>query len=221
MASISERAQRMEKDLREATTRLDRTTAELQVMVALLIKRTLGLWGLGKKVTSPSLWTGFIAGSVARSVAHAREAAWWLSFSCCTLLCDGLRFYDCIGRTFESWSHAYNCEDNTLKNHIYRCFWNFAKVTNAQLEALRIENRHLRDTALNDQLTVGVYCWLEWGFLLARTSEELPQAFPLRMLLKINWSFWWLEGTLLILHGRAQVLCFCQIFFLLEQFSND
>ncbi|XP_015748762.1 PREDICTED: centrosomal protein of 63 kDa-like [Acropora digitifera] len=56
MASISERAQRMEKDLREATTRLDRTTAELQ-------------------------------------------------------------------------------------------------VTNAQLEALRIENRHLRDTALNDQLT--------------------------------------------------------------------
>lgn len=41
MASITERAQRMEKDLREATTRLDRTTAELQVMVALLIKRRL------------------------------------------------------------------------------------------------------------------------------------------------------------------------------------
>ena len=55
MASITERAQRMEKDLREATTRLDRTTAELQVMVAMLIKRTLGLWGLGKKVTSPNL----------------------------------------------------------------------------------------------------------------------------------------------------------------------
>ena len=34
MASITERAQRMEKDLREATTRLDRTTAELQVMLA-------------------------------------------------------------------------------------------------------------------------------------------------------------------------------------------
>ena len=30
----------------------------------------------------------------------------------------------------------------------------FSKVTNAQLEALRIENRHLRDSALNDQLTV-------------------------------------------------------------------
>lgn len=28
------------------------------------------------------------------------------------------------------------------------------QVTNAQLEALRIENRHLRETALNDQLTV-------------------------------------------------------------------
>jgi len=28
------------------------------------------------------------------------------------------------------------------------------QVTNAQLEALRIENRHLRDTALNEQLTV-------------------------------------------------------------------
>ena len=55
MASITERAQRMEKDLREATTRLDRTTAELQVMLAMLIKRTLGWWGLGKKVTSPSL----------------------------------------------------------------------------------------------------------------------------------------------------------------------
>lgn len=30
----------------------------------------------------------------------------------------------------------------------------FSQVTNAQLEALRIENRHLRDTALNEQLTV-------------------------------------------------------------------
>ena len=30
----------------------------------------------------------------------------------------------------------------------------FFKVANAQLEALRIENRHLRDSALNDQLTV-------------------------------------------------------------------
>lgn len=29
-----------------------------------------------------------------------------------------------------------------------------SQVTNAQLEALRIENRHLRDTALNEQLTV-------------------------------------------------------------------
>ncbi|XP_068689728.1 centrosomal protein of 63 kDa-like isoform X2 [Montipora foliosa] len=56
MASITERAQRMEKDLRETTSKLDRTAAELQ-------------------------------------------------------------------------------------------------VTNAQLEALRLENRHLRDTALNDQLT--------------------------------------------------------------------
>ena len=28
------------------------------------------------------------------------------------------------------------------------------QVTNAQLEALRIENRHLREAALNDQLTV-------------------------------------------------------------------
>lgn len=56
MASITERAQRMEKDMRETTAKLDRTAAELQ-------------------------------------------------------------------------------------------------VTNAQLEALRLENRHLRDTALNDQLT--------------------------------------------------------------------
>lgn len=31
-----------------------------------------------------------------------------------------------------------------------------SQVTNAQLEALRIENRHLRDTALNDQLTVSL-----------------------------------------------------------------
>ena len=175
--------------------------------------------GPGEKVTSPSLWTGFIAGSVARSVAHAREVAWWLSFSCSTLLCDGLRFYDCIGRNFEPWSHATDCEDNTLKNHIYRCFWNFAKVTNAQLEALRIENRHLRDTALNDQLTVGLYCWLEWGFLVPGIFEELPQAFSLRMLLKINWSFWWLEGTLLILHSRAQVYCACWIFFIWTVFK--
>ena len=41
-----------------------------------------------------------------------------------------------------------------LRSYLLRQFFVFSKVTNAQLEALRIENRHLRDSALNDQLTV-------------------------------------------------------------------
>ena len=41
-----------------------------------------------------------------------------------------------------------------FRSYLLRQFFVFSKVTNAQLEALRIENRHLRDSALNDQLTV-------------------------------------------------------------------
>ena len=41
-----------------------------------------------------------------------------------------------------------------VRSYLLCQFFVFLKVTNAQLEALRIENRHLRDSALNDQLTV-------------------------------------------------------------------
>ena len=41
-----------------------------------------------------------------------------------------------------------------VRSYLLCQFFVSCKVTNAQLEALRIENRHLRGSALNDQLTV-------------------------------------------------------------------